>query len=108
MGTAERLDAGLGHAEMLDLAFGDQVADGAGDILDRHVGVDAMLVSRSMASIPSRFSDPSTALRMGSGWLSARLSRLGIDWKAELGRDSGLVANVAQSLADNSSLVKGP
>src|SRR6476660_5959427 len=42
----QRLDARLGHAKMLDFAFGDQVADGAGDIFDRHVGIDAMLVQQ--------------------------------------------------------------
>src|SRR4029077_3289912 len=46
MGAAHRLDARLGHAEMLDLAFGDQVADGAGDIFYRHIGIDAMLVQQ--------------------------------------------------------------
>src|SRR4249919_250042 len=31
---------------MLDLAFGDQVPDSAGDILHWHVGIDAMLVEQ--------------------------------------------------------------
>ena len=44
MGAPERLDARLGHAEMPDLALGDQVLDRAGDVLDRHVGIDAVLV----------------------------------------------------------------
>ena len=44
MGAAERLDARLRQAEVPDLALGDQVVDGAGHILDRHVRIDPVLV----------------------------------------------------------------
>jgi hypothetical protein len=37
---------GFGQAEVPDLARADQVGDGSGDILDRDVGVDAVLVRR--------------------------------------------------------------
>jgi hypothetical protein len=36
--------ARLGEAEVLDLSLGDQLFDGAGDVFDRDVGVDAVLV----------------------------------------------------------------
>ena len=44
MRAADRLHAGLGEAEVLDLALGDQLLDRAGDLFDRHVRVDAVLV----------------------------------------------------------------
>ena len=44
MGAADRLHAGLGEAEVLHLAFADQVLHRAGDVFDRHVRIDAMLV----------------------------------------------------------------
>ena len=46
VGAADRLDAGLGQAEMLDLAFRDQLLDRAGHVLDRHVRVDPVLVEQ--------------------------------------------------------------
>ena len=42
--AADRLHAGLREAEVLDLALADQVLHGAGDVLDRHVRVDAVLI----------------------------------------------------------------
>ena len=39
-------DAGLGHPEVVDLAGLDELLDGAGDVLDRDVGVDAVLVEQ--------------------------------------------------------------
>src|SRR6185369_15648112 len=41
--TTDRLSAGLGKSEMLDLACLDQFLDRTGDILDRHVRVNTML-----------------------------------------------------------------
>src|SRR6478752_5767632 len=109
MGTAQRLDARLGHAEMLDLAFGDQVADGAGDIFDRHVGIDAMLVQQiddlNTQSLQRSLGGLADGVRMAAQ-AGVRLGRW-IDCKAELGRNSDLVAHVAQSLADNLLVGKG-
>jgi hypothetical protein len=39
-------DAGLGEAEVLDLALGDEVLDGLWHVLDGNVGVDAVLVEQ--------------------------------------------------------------
>jgi hypothetical protein len=44
--AADRLRARLGEAEMPHLAFADQVLDRARHVLDRHVGVDPMLVEQ--------------------------------------------------------------
>src|SRR6476660_6305268 len=109
MGTAQRLDARLGHAEMLDLAFGDQVADGSGDIFDRHVGIDAMLVQQiddlNTQSLQRSLGGLADGVPMAAQ-AGVRLGRW-IDCKAELGRNSDLVAHVAQSFADNLLVGKG-
>ena len=44
VGATDRLDTGFGQTEVPDLAFADQLLDGAGDVLDRHFGIDAVLV----------------------------------------------------------------
>ena len=44
MSAAKRLDAGLRHSEMLHLALRDEILDGPGDLLDRNVRIDPMLV----------------------------------------------------------------
>jgi hypothetical protein len=46
MGAANDGDSGLGEPEVADLAGVDEVSDGAGDVLDRHVRVDAVLVEQ--------------------------------------------------------------
>jgi hypothetical protein len=46
MGATNRIGASLGHAEMLDLALGDQVLDGPGDVFDGDVRVHAVLVEQ--------------------------------------------------------------
>jgi hypothetical protein len=44
VGAADGLGAGFGEAEVPDLAGGDEVFDGSGDVFDGDVGVDAVLV----------------------------------------------------------------
>ena len=46
MRAADRLHAGFRQAEVLDLAFLDQILHRARDILDRHVRVDAVLIEQ--------------------------------------------------------------
>lgn len=46
VGAADRGGAGLGQAEVPDLAGGDEFSDRAGDIFDGNVGVDAVLVEK--------------------------------------------------------------
>ena len=43
-GAAQRLGAGFGEAEMADLPLADQLGHAADRLLDRHVGIDAVLV----------------------------------------------------------------
>ena len=44
--AADRLHAGFGQAEMLDLALLDQVLDRSRHVFDRHVGIDAVLIEQ--------------------------------------------------------------
>jgi hypothetical protein len=44
VGAADGAGGGLGHAEVPDLAGRDELGDGAGDVLDRHVRVHPVLV----------------------------------------------------------------
>ena len=44
VGAANRLHAGLGQPEVPDLAFANQVLDRARDVLDRDLGIDAVLI----------------------------------------------------------------
>ena len=46
VGAADRLHARLGQAEVADLALVDEFLDGAGDLLDRNVRVDPVLVEQ--------------------------------------------------------------
>ena len=46
VGAADVLHARLGQAEVPHLALGDQLLDRAGNVLHRHLGIDAMLVEQ--------------------------------------------------------------
>ena len=59
--------AGLGEAEVAHLARLDELLDDAGDVLDRHLPVDAVLVQRSIVSTLSRSYAPSMARRTCTG-----------------------------------------
>jgi hypothetical protein len=43
VGAADRAGAGLGQADVADLALGDQFGQGAGGLLDRRARVDPVL-----------------------------------------------------------------
>ena len=64
MRAADVLYAGFGKPEMPNLAFLDQLLDRPGNIFDRHVGVDPVLVQQVDMSVRRRFSEPSTAVRI--------------------------------------------
>jgi hypothetical protein len=51
MGPAQGLGARLGHAEVLDLALGDQIPHRAGNILDRDGGIDAVLIALAIIAV---------------------------------------------------------
>ncbi|MFB9183776.1 hypothetical protein ACFFX1_37075 [Dactylosporangium sucinum] len=80
MGAADRGRGGLGEAEVAQLAGLHEFADGAGDVLDRHVGVDAVLLEQvdgaSLQSAQRRVSDPfdllGTAVKPTEGPFSMR------------------------------------
>ena len=52
VGAADRLRAGFGEAEVLDLAFLNQLLHRAGDVFDRHVRIDAVLIEADRSSRP--------------------------------------------------------
>ena len=102
VGPADRRRPGLGQAEVPDLARRDQLADRAGDVLDRHVRVDPVLVEE----VDHVGAQPLAARRRRpAAMCSGRLSRpvcapLGVDREPELGGDHHLVADRRQPLAD--------
>jgi hypothetical protein len=97
--AANRLRAGFRQAEMSDLAFADEVFHRAGDVLDRHVRIHAMLVEEIDAVGPQ-------PLQRGIGDL-ADMRRPAVeaglfpvlDPEAELGRDDDLIAHGSERLA---------
>ena len=97
--AADRLHAGFRHAEMLDLAFSDQVLHRAGHVLDRHVGIDAVLVEKiddvGPEALQRRLDGLPDVLRP-----AVHASRLPVraELEAELGGDHHLVAERAQAL----------
>ena len=101
VGAADRLHAGLGQAEVADLALVDEVLDGAGDVLDRDVRVDAVLVEqvdRVGAQSLQRALD-AAADRLGAAVERARSDRT-LQVEPELRRDHDLVADRLERLAD--------
>jgi hypothetical protein len=65
VGPADRRRAGLGQAEVIDLAFLDQLLHGPGHLLDGHGRVDAVLVEEVDGLDPEpplRFVRPSSGV----------------------------------------------
>ncbi len=102
MGTADGLHAGLRQAEMPDLALADQVLHGAGDVFDRHVRVDAMLIEEvddiGLEPLQRSLGDLPDVLRPAVE--AALLAGLRIDIEAEFGGDHDLLAEGRQRFAD--------
>ena len=101
MGAAQGFRAWFGHAEVLDLALRDQFLDRAGNILDRHVGIDAVLVQQvdllDAEPLQRSFRGSSDALR-----LAVRAGHLAVDdVESELGGDHHPIAERPQRLADD-------
>ena len=92
----------------LTLPSADQVLDRSGNILDRHFGIDAVLIEQIDGSLFRRFSEASATLRilLRTAVQSDLLAAL--DLEAELCGDDNAVAERRQRLADHSSLVNGP
>lgn len=99
MRTAHGGGAGLGQAEVADLALGDQVAHGAGHVLDRHVRVDTVLVEQvdmvGAQALETGFGHGADVLGAAvQAGIGARIP------EAELGGDHQLVAVRRQGLAE--------
>ena len=98
----DRLRARLGKAEVSDFAFADQVLDRAGDIFDRHVRVNAMLIEEiddaGLQSLERRFGHLLDVFRTAVE--APLLGVLGVDVEAELGCDHDLIAERSERLAD--------
>ena len=100
MGATNRLHAGFGQTEMLDFAFANQIADRAGDVFDRHVRIDAMLVEEVDAvGLEPRERGFSHLADVRGTAVEACLFAV-LEFEAELGRNRHLIAERAQRLAD--------
>ena len=90
------------------LALGDQVADGAGDVLHRHVGIDPVLIEQIDAIDPQA---PERALDGAADPLGTAVdaavvdASVGIDVPAELGGDHHLHFGTGTSASPTSLLV---
>ncbi|MNE30256.1 hypothetical protein D3C80_1237620 [compost metagenome] len=107
MGAAHRVGAGLRHAEILDLTLGNQVFHRAGDILDRHVGIDAMLIEEidhlDAETLQAAFYRLPDMRR-----LAVQAGLLAVDEvEGKLGGDDELIAERLQCLADHFLVGKG-
>ena len=87
---------------MPDLAFGDEIADGARDILDRHLGIDPVLIEKidRLDTQPLERAVDRRADAFGPAAEATILPGRGIDVEAELGGDHDLLTHRAQRLAD--------
>jgi hypothetical protein len=98
--TADGLDAGLGEAEVANLPLCDELLHGVRDILDRDVGVHAVLVEQvdvTGAEPPQRLLHASTD-RVGSAVEAPGLA--GGKLEAELRGDDDPVADRFERFAD--------
>ena len=99
MRAADGLHAGLREAEVLHLALLDQVLHRPGDVLDRHVRVDAVLVEEVDGLDPEPLERASVTAWMCSGRLfSPRCRPVAVELEAELGGDHDLIAERARAL----------
>jgi hypothetical protein len=93
--ASDRLHARLRQAEVLDLALLDQVLHRARHVLDRQVGIDAMLVEEvdDVGFKPLQRGVCNLLDMLGPAVHADLLARLGIDLEAELGGDYHLIAH---------------
>ena len=100
VGAANRLHARLRQPEVFDLAFADQVLDRARDVLDRHVGIDAVLIEEidpiGLEPLQRRVGDLADVRRPA---VQPRLLAA-FELEAELRRDHDLIANRRERFAD--------
>jgi hypothetical protein len=101
--ATNRLDAGFGEAEVPDLALLNEVLHGSGDIFNRHVGVDAVLIEEvddiGLKSFQRGLGDLADVLRLAIDSSQWPLG-FGIDFESELGGDHDLITEGNEGLAD--------
>ena len=104
MGAAQRVQPHLGQAPVQDLAFGHQVLHRTGDILDRHLRVDAVLVEEIDAvgaqALQHALDGQLDTVRAADE-PRAPLAGLEIDVPAELRGDHHLVAERLHAFAED-------
>ncbi len=103
VGAAHRGRGRLGQAEVADLAGSDQVANGAGHILDRHRGVDPVLIHEvdAVGAQPAQRSlDGLADVFWAAVEAAERLAARGVHREPELGGDDHLVPDRLERLAD--------
>ena len=94
--AANRLNASFGKAKVFNLPFGDEVFNGSGNVFNRHVGVDTVLIEEIdvigsqpfQASVGHSFDMP--RLAVGS-WTP--LAGFNIDVETELRGNHDLIAD---------------
>ena len=94
----------LRQAPVQDLALRHQVLDRAGDILDRNLRVDAVLVEEIDAigaQAPEHALDRALDVVRAGCWARAPLAGLEVDVPAELGCDHDLVAKRRDAFAED-------
>jgi hypothetical protein len=101
VGAADGGSPGFGHAEVLDLACLDELLDRARGLLDRDVGVDAVLVVQvdHVGAESTQGALDSGPDLLGPTPQAGPLS-VGVEHEAELAGDHHLVAYRCQGLAD--------
>ena len=103
MGAADGGGGGFGEAEMLHLAGGDEGFDGAGDVFDGDLGIDAVLVEEvdAVGAEAGQHgvgdADDVVGAAVEAGGAGAGLR---IDVEAEFGGDDDVVADGGEGGAD--------
>src|SRR5271165_7288778 len=99
MGFADALGARLRKAEMLDLAFRDQLLDRARDVFHRHGRIDAVLIEQVNMVRPQPLQRTLDYLAdLFRSAIEPDCLLLLVDLEAELRADENLVANGLQRL----------
>ena len=108
VGAADGVDAGLGHPEVADLAGLDELLDGAGDVLDGDVGVDAVLVEQ-VDGVGAQAAQRAVDGGADVVWPAADAGLLAVlvEGEPELGGDDDVVADRLERLADELLVVEG-
>jgi hypothetical protein len=107
MGAADGLRARLGQAEMLHLARRDEVAHRARHLLDRHGGIDPVLIEQVDRLDPQPPQRLLGDLPDARGLTVDAALSAGPEIEAELGGDDHLAAEGLQRLADEALIGEG-